>query len=145
MPANSAAPSANTVDFQNLCGLGMDRAIGIEKASLDIKKKASWFAPLLGYLFNTVTKAFASCMESQRNWLNMRVPCATSHVGTAASNSSSQAQSTPDELAYSMDIAIGERFTAPDRTVASSSGSQTPTAEVPECSMGLAMAARAGG
>jgi hypothetical protein len=140
MPANSAAPAANTVDFQDPCGLAMDRAIGIEKASLDIKKKASWFAPV-GILFKAATQAIASCIKLQLNWLTVRVPHALAHVSTVASNSSRQAQPTPDELAYSMDTAIGERFTASSNADEGGSGSHSqPTARVPESSMGIAKA-----
>jgi hypothetical protein len=42
-----------------------------------------------------------------------------------------QPQPTPDELAYSMEIAIGERLTVSSPAVASTSDSQKPTEEVP--------------
>jgi hypothetical protein len=51
---------------------------------------------------------------------------------------------TPDELAYSMDIAIGERFIVSSTTVMSSSGGQEATTELPESGNDLAMAAKAG-
>jgi hypothetical protein len=154
MPANNTVLSADTIEFQDLCSLGMDRAIGIEKASLasgvrlnacvlDIYKKASWFAPV-GKLFKAAAQAIASCIEMQQNWLTLLAPHALSHVSTVASRFGSQAQPTPDELAYSMDIAIGAQFTASSSTVESISGNQAPTAAVPESSRGIAMAARAG-
>ncbi len=140
MPEDNAAPSANTVDVQDLCGLRMDRAIGIEK------KKASWFAPV-GKLFKAAAQTIGFCMEMRRSWLSLLTPHASSHVGSAASNSSSHSKLSPDELAYSMDIAIGERFTAvPSSTVASNSDRQVPTpAEVPENNVEIAIGARAGG
>jgi len=176
MPEYNAALSANTVEVPDLCVLGMDRAIGIEK------KKASWFAPV-GKLFKVAAQTIGFCMEMRRSWLSLPASLVLPHVSTVASHPSSQSQSspdelaysmdiaigkqhvaaadrtgasssvwkaqpqpTPDELAYSMDIAIGERFTAVSgSTVASNSERQAPpTAEVPEPSSGLAMAARAG-
>ncbi len=130
MPANNDATSANAVDYQEQCSLGMDQAIGIEKASLStgvrldsclVDKKASWFAPV-GKLFKTAAQTIGFCMEMRRSWLSLLAPHALSHVRTVASNSSSQSQPSPDELAYSMDIAIGaQHVAAPRSTVASSS------------------------
>jgi hypothetical protein len=60
-----------------------------------------------------------------------------------ASNSGSQDQTTPDELAYSMDITLGERFTAPGSTVATSSGIPAqPKAEELAQSMDVAIGER---
>jgi hypothetical protein len=134
-------------DFQDLCSLAMDQAMGIEKASLttvvrlnssviDIYKNAFWFAPVFGDLLDTAAKSFAFCIELQMNWLTMMMP--------HASSSESQAESPAEELAHSMDIAIGERDTTRSNTVMSISGSQAqPTAEVPERNMETAMRARA--
>jgi hypothetical protein len=130
MPPDNAALSA---DSQDLCSLGMDRAIGIERASLptgvrlnscviDIYKKASWFVPV-GKLFKATAQAIGFCIEMRRSWLSLLAPHALSHVSTGASRSGRQAQPTADELAYSMDIAIKERFTASSSRVATSSGS----------------------
>ncbi len=103
-PARSAMPSlvasneGHTLnagfpgDFPRMCNLGMEQAIEIEKVSLaavahlnscaiEIVRNALWFAPVL-------------------------VPHASRTV-----ESSSGRQPTEDELAYAMDIAIGERFT----------------------------------
>ncbi len=128
---DDAALSANTVDFQDLCSLRMDQAIGIEKASLPtgvrldsgvirIYKKASWFSPV-GMLFKAAAQAIGFCMEMRRSWLSVLAPHALSHVSTVASNSSSQSQPSPDELAYKMDIAIGPQHVAAPRSTAASS------------------------
>lgn len=103
------------VDFQDLCSLGMDRALGIEKASLDKAtrcKKASWFVPIPGKLFDVATEAIASYMKLQMNWMILCVPRASLHVGKAASNSDSQAKPTAEVLERSMDIAIGQQQVA---------------------------------
>ncbi len=109
--AENSAPSASTVDFQDVCSLGMDQAIGIENPSLDIKQKTSWFSPV-GKLFKAAAQALGFCMEMQRSWLSVVAPHATSRVSTVASNSSSQSPASPDDLAYSMDIAIGPQQVA---------------------------------
>ena len=67
MPEDNAALSANTVDVQDLCSLGMDRAIGIEK------RKPSWFAPV-GELFKAAAQALGFCMEMRRSWLSQLAP-----------------------------------------------------------------------
>jgi hypothetical protein len=148
------------IDLQNLCNFGMDRATEIEKASqatvvclnscvLDIYKNAFWFAPEVGTLFDTAAESFAFCMESQMNWLDQLASLALSGVCTVASSSGSrQAQPTSEVLAHSMDIAIGERFTAPRSTVTSISGGQAKPqrkvkAAVLEHSMDIAIGARA--
>jgi hypothetical protein len=120
MPEENAVFATNTVDVQDLCILGMDRALGIEKASLETKK-ASRFGPLLGKLFNAATQAIASCMKLQLNWMNLRTLRASAHVDTAASNSGSQARQTADFMECSMDIAIGPQHVATPRSTAASS------------------------
>lgn len=134
-----AALSANTVDVQDLCSLAMDRAIGIEK------KKASWFAPV-GKLFMAAAQTIGFCMEMRRSLLSLLAPHASSHVGTGASNSSGQPQPSPDELAYSLDIAIGARqLAAPSRTVTSSYVRQArpqPTPDELAYSMDIAIGER---
>ena len=133
-------------DFQDLFSFGMDQAIEIQKASLstvvclnscaiDIYQNAFWFAPVLSNLFDAAAQSFTFCMELQLNWLTLLIPA--SH---AASPSSSA-----EELAHSMDIAIGEQATATasSSTVASSSGTQAqPKAEVLETDMDIAIGAR---
>jgi hypothetical protein len=151
MPEDNAAFSANTVDVQDLCSLGMDRALGIEKASLGKAtryKKASRFAPRLGKLFNAATQAIASCVKLQLNWMTLRVPRASAHVGTAASSSGSQAKPTAEVLERSMDIAIGpQHVAAPRSTAASSSGRKAqpqlrPTPDELAYSMDIAIGER---
>ena len=112
-------------DSLRLWSLGMEQAIEIEKVSLatlaclnsctiEIFKNAWWFAPVL-------------------------VPGVSRTV-----ESSSGGQPTEDELAYAMDIAIGEQYTVPRSTVTSiSSGQAQPTEELPESGMEIAIMARA--
>jgi hypothetical protein len=152
-------------DFQDPRSQAMDKAIGIEKASLatvvglnsavvDIYKDAFGYAPVFGELFDTTAKSFALCIELQMNWLTMMVPhpnerSETSlHVAapssTVASSSGGQAEPQAEELAHSMDIAIRARDTTQSNAVASNSGSQAQlSAEVPELSVGITMGARA--
>ena len=171
--AGNPAPS-NTVDFRDVCSLGMDQAIGVEQ------KKVSWFAPF-GKFFKSAAQAIGFCVEMHRSWLSLLAPHASSRVSTVANNSSSQSQPTPDELAYSMDtalglrlvgvpgnaaairavrvaqpqptpdelaysmdIALGERFTAFSSSVVSGLGTQSPTAEAQKPGSGLAKTATAG-
>jgi len=115
--AENSAPSAHTVDFQDVCSLGMDQAIGIEKPSLDIKQKTTWFAPM-SKLFKAAAQAIGFCMEMQRGWLSLVAPRATSRVSTVANNSGRQAQASPDDLAYSMDIAMGPQHVAAPASMA---------------------------
>jgi hypothetical protein len=146
-PQGNAVLSANPMDSQDLCSLAMDRVIGIEKASMDTAcyRKPSWFRPLLGYLCSTVAKAIGFCMESQRNWLALRVPRVAS--GRAAGNSGSQAQPTAEVLERSMDIAIGvQHVTAPASRAASTSVSKAqpkPTPDELAYSMDIAIGVRA--
>jgi hypothetical protein len=150
MPASSPPPNAGFPgDSQDLFSLGMDWAIEIEKASLatvislnscvlDIYKNALWFTPASGNLLDMASRALAFSMELQTNWLTVLAPHASSHVATQGR----QAQPTADELAYSMDIAIGAQFEVPSSTVAGSSGVQAqPTADAPESN--IAIGARA--
>lgn len=134
-----------TADFQDLFDLGMKQIVCLNSCMLEISRNAFLFTSVPGNLFDTADESFAFCMELQQNWLAMLMPRASSLV---ASSSGSQAQPTPDELAHYMDIAIGERFTAPGRTFASSSGRQAKqtakaqtTAEVPERSIDIAIGA----
>ncbi len=153
--ANEAqAKNAEFLDFQDLCSRVMDQALGIEKAALstavslnscalDIYQDALWFTPVFGTLFDTVFQALTSMEELQMYWFTLLAP---QHVATPSSavagNSGTKAQPSADVLAHSMDIAIGERFTAPGSTVTSISGGQTqpkPKADVLERSMDIAI------
>jgi hypothetical protein len=147
-------------DFQDLCSLALDQAIGIEKASLttvvrlnssviDIYKNAFWFAPVFGDLLDTAAKSFAFCIELQMNWLTMLVPHANEESetllrvaapdSTLVSSAGSQAAPTAEELAHSMDIATGAQFEVPSHTVVQAQ----PTAEVSESDLDSAIGARA--
>ena len=61
-------------------------------------------APVFGNLLDRAFRAFAFSMELQINWLTLLAPHASSHVATQGG----QAHPKADELAYSMDIAIGK-------------------------------------
>lgn len=155
-PATSSPPSNPGFpgDFQVLCSFAMDQALGIEEASLstafvlnsyaiDICKNAFWFAPIVGNLLDMAAQSVACSMELQKNWLTLLAPHALLHPATphsrVASTSGGQAQPTAEELACSMDIAIGARLIAP-----SSSDNQAHSIEeVPENDMDIAIGARA--
>jgi hypothetical protein len=142
------------VDFQDLCSLAMDQALGIEKESLapvvgfnscllDLYQNAFCIAPVLSNLSDAAAQVFASCVELQMGLIALLAPNTLSHVSTVASSSRSQDQTTPDELAYSMDIALGERFAAASRMDASNSGRQAqPKAEELAQSMDVAIGER---
>jgi hypothetical protein len=141
--------AACIANFQELYSLGMDRALGMEKASLDavvrlhsclidLYQNAFCFAPELGNLIETAVQSVAFCMEVQLSWLALLAPHASSHGSTTASNSGNRTTPTAEELAHSMDIAIGEWYTAPGGTVASISDRQArPAADVRENNMDI--------
>jgi hypothetical protein len=125
----------------------MDQALGIEKASLtpvggvnscppDLYKNALWFTPIYGNHPGMASKALAFSMEMQMSWLTLLAPHALSHVSKVTSSSSSQAQLNEEELAFSMDIALGERVAPPSRMVAK------PEAEAVAQSMDIAIGER---
>jgi hypothetical protein len=120
-------------DFQDLCSLAMDQALGIEKESLtpvvsfnsyslDLYKNAFCIVPVLSNLSDAAAHASAFCVELEMGWIALLAPHALSHVSTVARSSRSQDQPNEEELAFSMDIALGESFAAPGSTVATSSG-----------------------
>jgi hypothetical protein len=123
-------------DFQDLCSLAMDQALGIEKESLvpvvgfnsrllDLYQNAFCIAPVLSNLSDAAAQVFASCVELEMGLIALLAPHTLSRVSTVASSSgSSQDQPNEEELAYSMDIALGERFAAASRMDASNSSSQ---------------------
>jgi len=103
---------ANAADFQHLYSAGMDRALGMEKASLDsvvrfhscvvdLYWNTWWFSPVFSELLDAARQAFALSMELQMNWLNLS-------LATVAS-SCRQAQAAAEALERSMDVAIGVR------------------------------------
>lgn len=146
MAANEGqAPDAVLLgDFQYLCDFGMDRAIAIQKVSLstffslnsfavDIYKNALWSTPGFGNLLDMTSQALDFTMELQMNWLTMLAPHALWHITTprslVASTSGRQNEPAADELAYSMDIAIGPDVASPVSTGPSSSENQARPAE----------------
>jgi hypothetical protein len=109
-----------SVDFQDLFSLGMDRAIGIEKASLaaaarmqsdvlDHYKNGYWFSPALGKLFGTATEVFASCMELQMSWFALMASHISSTVASSSGMQARQARLAAEALERGMDIVIGAR------------------------------------
>jgi hypothetical protein len=98
----------------------MDQAIGNEKSSPDLKTEASWFAPA-GKLFKAAAHAIGFCVGMHRSWLSLLAPHTLSQRNTVASNSGSQSQTSPDELAFSMDVAIGPQHVAAVKSMAASS------------------------
>jgi hypothetical protein len=107
----------------------MDQALGIEKPSLapivglnsclfDIYKNALWFTPAFGNHSEMMSQALACVMEFQMKCFTLLPPQTTRAVN--ASNFRSETQPTEEELARSMDVALGERFTESTSIVASS-------------------------
>lgn len=71
--------------FQDLCSYAMDRALGVEEASLsaavnlnsclfDIYINSFGLTPALGTLFDAVAKTFAFYTDLQMTWLVLLVP-----------------------------------------------------------------------
>jgi len=135
IPADHASSSAFIGGIQDFTSLEMNRTIGKKEVSnpslasgsssksdvLDVPaKKASLFAPV-EKLFKAAAHAVVSCMEMQRSWLARFAAHAMSRASTAASSSGNVPKPTPDDLAYSMDIALGERLTASSSRVIGSS------------------------
>jgi cell division septation protein DedD len=152
MPANPAARSANPAESADSYSLGMDRVIGNQAAPLPTgaglnpsvggpNKKSSWFSPV-GKLFKVAAYALASCVEIQRSLFSQLAPRAVPHRDNAAGNASRRPQPSPDELAYSMDMAMGNRLAASSGSAASRSLIQAqPIAKVQESSAAVAVAA----
>jgi hypothetical protein len=131
----------------------MDRAMGIEKASLatvvrlnscacEIYQNALWGAPVFGNLFGPAANALAFYVELQMHWLTMMMPHANGSAesllqvtapGSTVASSSDQ-QPTAEVLEQCMDIAIGGLET-PSSTIASSSGEQAPYGERAQAQM----------
>jgi hypothetical protein len=139
------------VDFQDLCSLAMDQALGIEKESLapvvgfnscllDLYKNAFCLAPVLSNLSDAAAQVFASYVELQMGLIALLAPNTLSHVSTVASSSRSQVQPNEEELAFSMDIALGQRFTAPSRMVARTTAKQQAEPEAEELAQNMDIA-----
>jgi hypothetical protein len=154
------------VDFQDLCAQEMDRALGIHKASLDsavslhscaiemyksvdLYSNASWCVPVLEAFIDAAAKSFAHCMklhahcaEMHRAWLALLAPNALPYG--EASTFMNQTTAPSDELAYHMDIAIGERHFAEEATFAGHAAFRGGlAAQAAEASMDIAMGLRA--
>lgn len=140
-PAAISPVAANNVDFQELCSLVMDRAIGIEKASLDtvvhlnsyasdIYQNALWFAPAFS-LIGPATDALAFYLELQMRWVRMISPYAneapesSSYVAETANPVATNTETHPtaEVLERSMDIVVAALET-PASTVTPSSARQ---------------------
>jgi hypothetical protein len=100
-------------DLQDVCTCGIGEAIELERAwlasiaslnkcALDVYKNA-FRSPTLDVYFDTMTKAFASCLELQMNWLGLLLPHASSKV---AKDSGSRAQPTEDTSEDAEDFAV---------------------------------------
>ena len=74
-------------DLQDMFSHAMDRALGVQKASLaavmkmqsdviEMQKHAFDAEPAIGNVFDTASQMYATCLEIQLNWLNMMVACA---------------------------------------------------------------------
>jgi hypothetical protein len=103
-----------SAEFQELSSLGMDRALGVQKASLeaavrlqsdviDSFKNASWCTPELAEWLDGLTHAFASCMELQMNLFNL---LGTQVTGTVASLPGMNPEMAAKVVERSMDIAL---------------------------------------
>jgi hypothetical protein len=154
LPLAAAKTSPNAGfpgDFQDLCSLAMDQALGIEKESLtpvvsfnsyslDLYKSAFCIVPVLSNFSDMATHAFASCVELQMGLIALLAPHPLSQVSTVTSCSSSQDQPNEEELAFSMDVALGERFAASSRMLACTSGKHAqPEEEAVAQSMDVAI------
>jgi hypothetical protein len=74
-------------DIQDLFSHAMDRALGIQKASLaavvkmqsdviEMQKHAFDAEPAFGNIIDTASQMYATCLEIQLSWLKMMVSCA---------------------------------------------------------------------
>jgi hypothetical protein len=118
--------------IQDLCSSAMDQALGIEKASLapvvgshscllGMYERALSFTPVFGNYLEAVSQALASSMELQLKFLNLLALPVWSHASQGEVISAGQHQPTADELAQSMDVALGEQYTASPISIVASS------------------------
>lgn len=114
--------------FKELCSLGMDTALDLQKTSLaaavclhscaiDIYKNASCLAPEFGAYLDMSAKVFALCMEMQSCWLTLLSP-----LSAGAGVCGSLAAPSEEELAEHMDIACGHKSTVAGRRFKSRHG-----------------------
>jgi hypothetical protein len=138
-------PNAEFPDFLDFYGVAMDRALGIETASLSaiVQLNASalniysQFAPAVCDLVGTAASAFAVCMESQLSWLTLMLPRpyqgsedalpAIAPSSAVAGRSSGQARTT-EEIERSIDVVLGD--------VVLGARTAAPLAQAAACGMG---------
>jgi hypothetical protein len=115
--------------------------VRLNSCVVDIYKNSLWFEPAFGNFLDIASQAIASSMELQMNGLIMLTPLFLSHA--SAGSSGNQSQPAAEELAASIDIAIGAQFTVSGSTVETISGAQArPVKEVEETeSMSMAIGA----
>jgi hypothetical protein len=106
-----------SAEFQEMSSLGMDRALGIQKASLeaavrlqsdviDSFKNASWCTPELAEWLDGMSHAFASCMELQMTLFSLMGSQVRS---TVASLPGMDLRMAAEVVERSMDMAIGSK------------------------------------
>jgi hypothetical protein len=141
MPTRNANLSAMPNDFQERCSRAVDQAIGNENSSLPSKAKASWFA-----LFKAAAHAVGFYVGVHRSWLALPAPHASSRMSTGASNAGNPSRKSPDDLAHSMDVAIGPQPVAALKSTAASRSvtiaQPQPTPDDLAYSMDIAIGAR---
>ncbi len=111
--------AAYAIDLPHRHSLGIDRALGIEEASLaslvrfnssvfDCYRNTACLAPLVAQLIDAALQAFGFSVELQMAWLNLIAPHAWKWL-PLTSSSGRQTCPPADVLKRSMDIAIGAR------------------------------------
>jgi hypothetical protein len=142
----------------------MDLALGIHQSSLEsavslhscaiemceafeIHNHASRFTSMFGAYIEAVAKSLALCMEFHRSCLALLVPYGLPRDLPFATNFSSQAAATMDDLSYHMDVAIGGRSFAAQESVVSGADFRVAAAaqqvETDEDEMDIAIGSRA--
>lgn len=120
-PPPEASPTVELPGLCNLemCNLGLEQAIEMEKASLatfvslssyaiDLSRSASLFYPvtfsfLSGDFFDTANKLCASFVDLQMLWLNLLIP----QSAPADAGSHGQVQAKAKTLEHGMDVVVG--------------------------------------
>ena len=117
-----------SIDFEDLCSYAMDRALGVERISLDtavdlnanvldLYRNSLRLAPGFSDFLDAAAKAFALCMNLQMSWLALMWPQAKPGAtalsqfavpaGTVASHSGKSAKQAAEEAERSLDVVIG--------------------------------------
>jgi hypothetical protein len=79
-------------ELEDLFSHAMDRALGMQKASLtavvkmqseviEMQKQAYGQEPVVGNILNSASQTLATCLDIQLNWLNLMVNCAKQGAG----------------------------------------------------------------